>query len=271
MLNFQDGHSIHHTFFDELWQQYQGITPQATRIHHLFESEGERVENDHVAFRTFANSPIDLNSLEPILLDLGFSPFDEYSFSEKKLFAKSYVHSECQTKVFLSELLWQQLSDDSQTIIARYIKQLDPNRAYGFTDGRLWGMPTYEEYCRLASESEYAAWMSVWGLRANHFTIYVNQLNRYNELAKVVELLEKNGYSLNQQGGVIKGSEAVGLMQSSTLADRVEVLFSCGKKESIPSCYYEFAQRFNVNGEIYRGFVTSSADKIFESTHGGSN
>ena len=35
----------------------------------------------------------------------------------------------------------------------------------------------------------------------------------------------------------------------------------------IPSCYYEFALRYPMtNGELYMGFIASSADKIFEST-----
>lgn len=267
MLNLQDAHSIHQTFFDELWAQYQAITPQATAIHHLFESEGELVENDHVAFRTFSESPIDLPHLEPILLDLGYTPFDSYEFKEKKLFAKSYVHPDISTKIFLSELMWRQLSDEAQKIISQLLHEVEPNKAYGFTDGRVWNMPSYGDYRALAAESEYAAWMSVWGLRANHFTIYVNQLKGFTSLESVVELLNQHGYLLNEQGGVIKGSKDVGLMQSSTLADQVEVMFSDGHKERIPSCYYEFAERFEINGGLYQGFVTSSADKIFESTH----
>jgi len=36
----------------------------------------------------------------------------------------------------------------------------------------------------------------------------------------------------------------------------------------VPSCYYEFAKRYaDKSGEIYQGFVTTSADKIFESTN----
>jgi hypothetical protein len=35
----------------------------------------------------------------------------------------------------------------------------------------------------------------------------------------------------------------------------------------IPSCYYEFAQRFPMpDGKLFNGFVTRSANKIFEST-----
>ena len=56
------------------------------------------------------------------------------------------------------------------------------------------------------------------------------------------------------------------LEQSSTLADSIEVELS-DKKMQIPSCYFEFAKRYPLeSGELYQGFVASSADKIFEST-----
>lgn len=264
-MNFQ--RPAHETFFEALWLQYQEITPQATAIHQLFEAQGESVVNDHVAFRMIADSAISLSQMEPALFDLGYEAFDEYHFEQKKLYAKSYNHADTDTKIFLSELLWQELSEPSQKIIQSLLKQVDPNRAYGFSDGRIWGMPTYQDYEVLLSESEYAAWMSVWGLRANHFTVYVNKLKHLTHLRDVVALLNEHQYSLNEQGGVIKGTEDIGLIQSSTLADKVEVTFSCGAQHTVPSCYYEFAQRFDVNGNLYKGFVTSSADKIFESTH----
>jgi hypothetical protein len=50
------------------------------------------------------------------------------------------------------------------------------------------------------------------------------------------------------------------------LADRIPVAFKETTKE-ITSCYYEFAFRHKMaNGKLFSGFVTGSADKIFEST-----
>jgi hypothetical protein len=124
-------------------------------------------------------------------------------------------------------------------------------------------------YRALAQESEYAAWMSVWGFRANHFTVSVNQLPDINELAEVNELLNQSGFSLNQSGGEIKGGAEVYLAQSSTIADRVAVNFKEGEM-IVPSCFYEFAQRYPLaSGALYSGFVAASADKIFESTDAG--
>jgi hypothetical protein len=133
--------------------------------------------------------------------------------------------------------------------------------------GNAFGEPSYSLYEKLRDESEYAAWMYVFGFRANHFTISVNYLKKYNTLEKVNELLKENGFSLNTSGGEIKGTPEQLLRQSSILADIVEVSFKEGVKK-IPACYYEFAQRYTDNdGNLYSGFIANSADKIFESTN----
>jgi len=46
----------------------------------------------------------------------------------------------------------------------------------------------------------------------------------------------------------------------------VDVEFQEGKF-SVPSCYYEFAKRYNgADGKLFSGFIAGSADRIFEST-----
>ena len=63
----------HSDFFDALWQDYIPVIPQAEAIRRLFESceGGGGVINDHVAFRTFSDSSLGLDSLEPIILSPG--------------------------------------------------------------------------------------------------------------------------------------------------------------------------------------------------------
>jgi hypothetical protein len=108
--------------------------------------------------------------------------------------------------------------------------------------------------------------MAAFGFRVNHFTVLVNRLKKLNTLSQVNEAIKNAGFRLNTSGGEIKGTETIGLMQSSTLAEPVPVSFTDGTFQ-IPGCYYEFAQRFPVNGRLYNGFVEQSADKIFESTN----
>ncbi|MFT6122511.1 MAG: hypothetical protein ACJAWS_000297 [Oleiphilaceae bacterium] len=271
-------------FYNELWQQYIKISPQALAIHHLFESEGESLVNDHVAFRTFSNSNISIDHLEQQVFSLGYHYLESYHFDAKKLDARCYVHPNFPTKIFISELRWRELSTSAQTIINALISQIEvstytnPSPAVNANTlkrlhlnvGRIWEMPTYKDYLSLLKESEYAAWLSVWGLRANHFTLFVNHLKKYPELSQVVGLLQDHGYDLNSAGGLIKGSKSELLIQSSTMADQVCVLFPDADKQKVSTCYYEFAQRFKQkDGLLYQGFVPNSADKIFESTNCG--
>ncbi len=255
-------------FYNTLWQQYSAICPQALAIHRLFKEQGEILINDHIAFRTFANSNIAIERLEPEIFALGYQYHDSYHFEEKKLDARCYVHADSPTKIFISELLWPELSLKSQAIIQGVLKQASSASNICLSSGRLWELPSYADYISLLDESEYAAWLSVWGLRANHFTIFINHLNKYPQLYQVVALLQDQGYRLNTAGGVIKGTPDDLLIQAATMADTLAVEFTDAGEQVISTCYYEFAQRFKKpDGQLYQGFVPNSADKIFESTN----
>jgi hypothetical protein len=256
--------------FQALWQDYTRTTPQAARVHELLAKRGERIVNDHIAFRTFSLPEVEIEALDQVFVAAGYEAADSYEFPEKKLFAYHYEHEDpALPKIFLSELLIQGLSASAQSIIRKLVAQLKPGQSKepGFiASGRPWTL-TFKDYEALAAESEYAAWVSAFGFRANHFTVLVNELKTFDGLAPLNQFLKDNGFALNQQGGEIKGSPKQLLEQSSTLADAVDVAFDDGNHR-IPSCYYEFARRYpTANGELFRGFIKESADKIFESTN----
>lgn len=258
-------------FFARLWDDYTAMTPQASRIHDALVADGETIVNDHVAFRTFDRGPIRLADLEPHLLALGYTRLEPYDFEAKKLRAWGYLPPrDDQPRVFLSELKCDELSPSAQAIIDDLVAQIDPARIASpevMWAGRLWEAPSWEAYNTLAEESEYAAWLSIIGLRANHFTISVNQLRHTPTLASLLEKVESLGLAINSSGGRIKGSPEVLLEQASTLADRMPFTFAGGRVEEIPTCYYEFARRYpDAEGRLYQGFVAASADRIFEST-----
>lgn len=260
-------------FFQHLWSDYVKIAPAAERLHHLIEEEGEKVVNDHVAFRTYDVPPIDLAALEPHILALGYKRYEPYYFEEKKLRAFGYVPPEPDKypRIFLSELETGKFSEALQQTVRGLCNRIDPARV-GRPDvlwaGRLWEPITYDTYLKLLDESEYAAWVAVMGLRANHFTISVNHLRKLNTIEKLADFIESKGYRLNTSGGRIKGNREVLLKQGSTMADKVLIEFAGGDKHMIPSCYYEFAERFPTpDGILYQGFVAASADRIFESTN----
>ncbi len=261
-----------HDFFQSLWQHYIEITPQAKSIQNLFQESGEEVINDHVAFRTFANSPISIEKLEPILVELGYQAYGAFRFEKKHLVARCYKHTdETLPKVFLSELLTHELSIESQQILSAYISQIPQDSAQSsdiFWRGRLWDKPSLEDYQTLVQESEYAAWLSTIGLGANHFTVSINHLTHLNDIESVNTLLLDKGYTLNTVGGLVKGTPEVFLEQSSTMADKMDFVFSGGESKPIPTCFYEFAIRHKqADGTLFDSFIEGNADKIFDSTN----
>lgn len=260
------------TFFETLWEDYIRLAPQAEAILALLSATySTPISNDHVAFRTFGQSPIDIGNLSTSLHDLGYQKDETYQFEGKKLDAVSFVGPTAESPlIFVSELRWWELPPPCREIIEQIINEMTTPTNYGsevFTLGRLWEAPSQREYTILATESEYASWLTVHGLHANHFTVSINSLPEQTHLAEVVSLLEASGFILNKSGGVIKGKKDDLLMQASTMAPNIEIELKGGIKQLIPGCYYEFAERFtNNNDELFRGFVTANADKIFEST-----
>lgn len=265
-------HTDINALFTGLWNDYVQITPSAHRIHALLAGDEQRhsIVNDHIALRTFNLDKTRLDKLAAHFLALGYEAKDEYHFAAKKLDARHYEHPDnTQPKVFISELKVEALSPEAQAIVHRLVEQMDASavtRDDFLYSGRHWQL-SLEDYELLLSESEYAAWMAAWGFRANHFTVSVNHLQQFATLEAVNERLKTAGFVLNTSGGEIKGGPSVFLAQSSIMADRAEVDF-IGVKKTIPSCFYEFAQRFQQpDGRLYQGFVEASADKIFESTN----
>lgn len=265
-------HTTIDSLFSALWQDYIGITPSAKGIHELLagEENSPQIINDHVAFRTFNLPETSLDHLAKHFVALGYEAKGEYDFKAKKLSAKHFEHPDLtKPKVFISELRVAEFSTKVQHIIQSLVNQMsaqatqEPSFLYS---GSHWQL-SLQDYRTLLNESEYAAWMAAWGFRANHFTVSVNHLKNIDSLEDVNARLKKAGFTLNTSGGEIKGGKSVYLAQSSTMADTQRVSFTDGEL-SIPSCFYEFAQRFTLpSGEMYHGFVEASANKIFESTN----
>jgi len=257
--------------FDRLWVDYTKQNPAVEKIYNLFLNEGEEVVNDHIAFRTFQDSRINIDVLAKPFLKAGYVQKDEYHFDEKKLRAVHFEHAtdELAPRVFISELKYKEFSEDFQAIIEKTIDKIPSDKlesAELIYSGVLWGSISHEVYEKLRQESEYAAWLYAFGFRANHFTISVNHLKKYTEIASVNELLKNNGFRINDSGGEIKGSPAVFLEQSSIKSAYVNVGFREGVIET-PGCYYEFAKRYeDATGRFYSGFIADSANKVFEST-----
>jgi len=258
--------------FEKLWETYTSQNPDVQKVYDLFVREGERVVNDHIAFRTFDDPRINIDVLARPFLANGYVEKGSYNFEEKKLFARHYEHKTDPEapRVFISELLTGHFSPFLRETVTRAIDQISVVNmdADGIIfSGRLWQKPSFEVYNKLKEESEYAAWVYVFGFCANHFTVSVNHLKKHDSVEKVNSLLKDNGFLINDSGGEIKGTPQELLEQSSIKSGIIKMDFMEGNF-SIPGCYYEFARRYpDTNGKLYSGFIAKSADKIFESTN----
>lgn len=258
------------TLFNALWHDYVSrLCPSALQVHSLLE-ENTPLINDHIALRTFNLAPVGLDTLAQPFLDLGYRVGGDYQFEKKMLRAQHFEHPDpTLPKVFISELLVDQCSFAAQRIIHSFIAQIDETKLADplfLTRGRMWHVGI-EQYLELAKETEYGAWVAAHGYGANHFTVSVNQLSRFNEVSEVNAFLQHNGFKINDAGGEVKGTPTELLEQSSTMADRVGVSFIEGELY-VPGGFYEFAKRYpNAEGRLYSGFIAASADKIFESTN----
>ncbi|MCX6306844.1 MAG: DUF1338 domain-containing protein [Bacteroidetes bacterium] len=258
--------------FTLLWSDYTRQNPSTKKVYDLFLAEKETVINDHIAFRTFRSPSIGVDKLSRVFLENGYAYKGDYHFEAKKLYAKHFEH---QTdagapRVFISELLTEEFSPFLQETVNDWISHIPPAMV-GSDDlifgGNLSGIPSLEVYEKLRTESEYAAWLYVNGFCANHFTVSVNNLKKFDSIQKVNTFLKSHGFLLNDAGGEIQGTPEELLEQSSIRAGMVAFNFTEGRHE-IPGCYYEFAKRYPDNdGKLYSGFIAKSADKIFESTN----
>ncbi|XP_019150350.1 PREDICTED: uncharacterized protein LOC109147171 isoform X3 [Ipomoea nil] len=275
---------------------YLNKNPSAKAILELVRSaDGDRICYDHFAFRTFGVNGHGIDSMAKFFLDFGYEKREELRFPAKKLKAfwfapPKLLHSENGTRVsgplpriFISELLVDQMSPGAQEIIRKYTNI--SGNGYGHAplasalDCLTWEKPSFEEFQKLASESEYAAWTLVNGYALNHVTISTHRLR--SNLASIDSFnrfIEENDFKLNSEGGILKVSPDGLLLQSSTVADSAPFQFSDGSTELVPCSYIEFAERLVLPEykdlpreeikEFHRrdGFEVGNADKIFEST-----
>ncbi len=258
-------------FFKTLWGKYTSENPLALRVYESLINEGENVINDHIALRTFNLEKCNIDKLSTFLIKNGYEEKEEYYFEDKKLHAKHFEHklNKDLPLVFISELEVEKFSDEFQSIVRRIYNSIDwENIDYDtiLYSGILWGELEYNKYEILKNESQYASWLYTNGYSANHFTVSVNKLQKYNSTKKITDFLLSKGFDLNTSGGIVKGTPESLLEQLSTMADKKEITFKEGQYE-VPTCFYEFAYRYkDVTKKEFRGFIANNANKIFEST-----
>ncbi len=294
-MKFQEKNTIN-LVLESLFETYSKRVPDVTKITNAMVlnniiSDQSEIINDHIAFRTMAVDNLGINSFEKIFLKHGYKKRDFYSFEQKKLNAYWYSHDEKNMpRIFISELKVNELSKNAQKIIKHYTNQVkkdrvdsinlnNANEIIDFLSKPLWSLPNLDHYNQLLKETEYGSWVIYNRYYLNHYTISVHELKKnYNSLENFNKFLISIGIKLNDSGGIIKKSKDGLLLQSSSVANKINANFKEGKS-LISGSYVEFAERKilpkfkelesnKINSSHRRdGFETSNADKIFESTY----
>jgi hypothetical protein len=112
--------------------------------------------------------------------------------------------------------------------------------------------PDEEALLALEQESQYGAWLLLFGREVNHFTAAVDDVARWSAA------LEAAGVPMK---GAIEGEEGGPLRQTATRAAPRRVQTSRGEREW-PYAYLELAER----REGFDGFVAAQARALFEMT-----
>jgi Domain of unknown function (DUF1338) len=282
---------------DGLMRRYKERVPDVQGVINAMVKEGliksgDDIENDHIAFRTMGVPQLGIKSFEKIFKHLGYEKRDAYFFAGKKLDAFWYAPPKPHyPRIFVSELRVGDLSPEAQRIITSYTDEVksDPADTLDLNNGAaidaflhtsLWRTPSVEDFNRLAEESEYAAWVIYNRYYLNHFTVTIHNLpDGYNTIADFNAFVERSGFKLNDSGGKAKASPDGKLIQSSTVAEMIDVEFAGGAKKTIAGSYVEFAERRPLDEFAHipytqlkreqrrEGFEAANADKIFESTY----
>ncbi len=282
---------------DGLMKRYKERVPDVNKVTQALINNGviqsqSDISNDHIAFRTMGVPQLGIQSFEKIFVHHGYKPMDDFFFEGKRLNARWYAPpSNEYPRIFISELRVEDMPEEIQNIITSYTNEVkcDPvndldldngDQVDAFLHQPLWRVPTWEDFQKLQSVSEYAAWVIYNRYYLNHYTISVHDLkDGYNTISEFNDFLESIGVILNDSGGKIKISADALLQQSSTVSQMVEAEFEGGVKQMIPGSYVEFCERKVLpqfqnlkKEEIKRehrrdGFETGNADKIFESTY----
>jgi hypothetical protein len=137
--------------------------------------------------------------------------------------------------------------------------------------GRDWPIPTVSEFKTVHECNELLAWVLVFGRRPNHFTYAIHHMPEFNSLTHFHHFVELElGIPLNQDGGVIKGNETVGIEQGSTVGTLQRIHLADGEV-TLPSDFVEFVWRFTAKknpllwSDYFTGFIATHADRVIQS------
>ena len=253
-----DNGDVARRLFDLLWTRYAAQVPPARTF---VELSGGVFENDHVAFRSLRRPGSGIALFAPLFERLGFRRAGAYDFPDAKLSAIHLSHPRGLPRVFISELRQEELTARAREILARLPPDVPPPKASASVD-ELAGWfaapgiaPPEDELLELERETQYGAWLLLFGREVNHFAASVGDVEAW------ASRLHKAGVPMK---GEIEGEPGAGLRQTATRAAlrTVRVQGGQGGAREWPYAYLELAERHGG----FDGFVTNQARQLFEMT-----
>jgi hypothetical protein len=227
---------------EQLWESYAAQVPYARAFEQL---SGGRLRNDHIAFRS-----LKLDAIARVFEDLGWQRAGAYDFPDARLDA-IYLSKPGEPRIFVSQLRAHELSLRAQEILA----QLPPDPPYDGNAAWFRGpglRPREDELLELERESQYGAWLLLFGREVNHFTASVPDVALWQQRMKDAGIPMKDE---------IEGAPGAGLRQTATKAAPRRVQLR-ERERDWPYAYLEIAER---NGGC-DGFVAAQARQLFEMT-----
>jgi len=246
---------------DRLWQRYLADVPYA-RV--FLKLSGGSLVNDHVAFRTLRRTAAGklprtgIQGLAPLFERLGWRHAGSYVFPDVHLLAIHLSHPAGLPRIFISELLIEELSPAAQRILDALPPEAPPPASDDAAELSAWfdapDRPlVLDELLLLAAESQYAAWMLAFGRKVNHFTAAVDNVEDWQRR------LKEAGVPMKAE---IEGEPGSLLRQTATHAAPLSVRLADGTLCSRPYAYLEIAER----QPGFDGFLGKQARQLFDMT-----
>lgn len=294
---------VRETIIQQLWNAYFQTTPQIREVVNglTANNKGMTIPLDHFACIDLPGPHTGIPVLETLFKMLGFnkggqgylaSKQNDFTWLAENNANGKPAHSPL-PQVVVADFRLDEMTPKVRAIIEKYSSLATPvpfdqiqswihDEAItalqtffaNYFKGRDWPLPTVEEFKIVHDFNELLAWVLVFGRKPNHFTVSVHLLSAFNNLVEFNEFIEKTlKLSLNQEGGVIKGTSRSGIAQSSTMGLQETIKLADGHV-SLPTGFVEFVWRFPnptlttkpiLWGDYFTGFVADHADHVIES------
>ncbi len=297
---------LRHAIIHQLWKTHRQSLSQFNLIENALQKKNiHTLYLDHFAVIDLPSCHTGIPILRDMFTALGFTQRGNDYLSDKQNDFAWLAEINCDQRpakevlpqVVVADFRLDELPIEVKIIIENYAKQTKPsplshiqnlcaklhgpsskteliNLFVNYFQGRDWPLPTLKEFHMVKEFNELLAWVLINGRCPNHFTLSIHLLDQFNDLNHFHQFIESLGLTLNQDGGKIKGSAAVGIEQGSTIGLPKRVQLQDGAIE-LPGEFIEFVWRHPHDkntqpqrwGDFFTDFIPQNANRVIESLY----